>query len=60
MTNDQKKPSTTTPGVTTERFHAAVEQLMHEWERFAALHADDEDVEGFDEDDEDEAESLGA
>ena len=50
----------TTPGVTTERFHAAVEQLMHEWERFAALHADDEDVEGFDEDDEDEAESLGA
>ena len=50
----------TTPGVTTERFHAAVEHLMHEWERFAALHADDEDVEGFDEDDEDEAESLGA
>jgi hypothetical protein len=50
----------TTPGVTTERFHAAVEHLMREWERFAALHADDEDVEEFDEDDEDEAESLGA
>ncbi|WP_159600900.1 hypothetical protein [Agromyces humi] len=49
----------TTPGVTTERFHAAVEHLMQEWERFAALHADDEDVEAFDEDDEDEAESLG-
>ncbi|MDR6907840.1 hypothetical protein J2X63_003548 [Agromyces sp. 3263] len=50
----------TTPGVTTERFHAAVEHLMQEWERFAALHADDEDVEEFEEDDEDEAESLGA
>jgi hypothetical protein len=50
----------TTPGVTTERFHAAVEHLMQEWERFAALHADDEDVEEFEEDDEDEAEALGA
>jgi len=30
-----------TPGATTARFHAAVDHLMDEWERFAALHADD-------------------
>lgn len=47
----------TTPGVTTARFHAAVDHLMAEWERFAAIHAadgeiDEHDVEG-DEDDED-------
>jgi CDP-glycerol glycerophosphotransferase (TagB/SpsB family) len=30
-----------TPGVATERFHAAVDHLMAEWERFAALHAGD-------------------
>jgi hypothetical protein len=40
-----------TPGVATERFHAAVDHLMAEWERFAALHAgdrefDDSDVRG--------------
>jgi len=41
----------TTPGVTTARFHAAIDHLMAEWERFAALHEadgelDDHDVEG--------------
>ncbi|MGW9630442.1 hypothetical protein ACWGST_07030 [Agromyces sp. NPDC055520] len=34
----------TTPGVTTARFHAAVDHLMAEWERFAALHAADGDI----------------
>lgn len=38
----------TTPGVTTARFHAAVDHLMAEWERFAALHADDEEVDDHD------------
>ncbi|SIO19691.1 CDP-Glycerol:Poly(glycerophosphate) glycerophosphotransferase [Agromyces cerinus subsp. cerinus] len=33
-----------TPGVTTARFHAAVDHLMAEWERFAALHAADGDI----------------
>ena len=50
----------TTPGVTTARFHDAVDHLMAEWARFAALHADDEEVDEFEEDDEDEAETLGA
>ena len=50
----------TTPGVTTARFHAAVDHLMAEWERFAALHAGDGEVDEFEEDDEDEAETLGA
>ncbi|WP_448810528.1 hypothetical protein [Agromyces bauzanensis] len=50
----------TTPGVTTERFHAAVDHLMAEWERFAALHAGEEEVDEFEEEDEDEAETLGA
>jgi hypothetical protein len=47
----------TTPGAATRRFHDAVERLMAEWERNAALHigdrpdhagdgADDEDDEG--------------
>jgi hypothetical protein len=31
----------TTPGMASARFHAAVEHLMDEWDRFAALHADD-------------------
>jgi hypothetical protein len=31
----------TTPGVATARFHAAVQHLMDEWDRFAALHAGD-------------------
>ncbi len=34
----------TTPGVTTARFHAAVDHLMDEWERFAALHAADGEI----------------
>ena len=34
----------TTPGMATARFHAAVQNLMDEWERFAALHANDGDV----------------
>ncbi|MEF3404436.1 CDP-glycerol glycerophosphotransferase family protein [Agromyces sp. CCNWLW203] len=34
----------TTPGVTTARFHAAVDHLMAEWERFAALHAGEEEI----------------
>ncbi|WP_344369802.1 CDP-glycerol glycerophosphotransferase family protein [Agromyces tropicus] len=38
----------TTPGVTTERFHAAVDHLMAEWERFAALHATDPEVDDHD------------
>ncbi|MFD4420871.1 CDP-glycerol glycerophosphotransferase family protein [Agromyces sp. NPDC058484] len=50
----------TSPGVTTERFHAAVDHLLAEWERFAALHAGEEDVDEFEEEDEDEAEALGA
>jgi hypothetical protein len=31
----------TTPGAATARFHAAVETLMREWERAAAVHAND-------------------
>jgi len=31
----------TTPGVATDRFHGAVQHLMDEWERFAALHTND-------------------
>lgn len=31
----------TTPGVATLRLHAAVEHLMHEWDRFAAVHDHD-------------------
>lgn len=37
----------TTPGVTTARFHAAIDHLMSEWERFAALHAADGEVDEF-------------
>jgi CDP-glycerol glycerophosphotransferase (TagB/SpsB family) len=33
----------TTPGVATARFHAAVQHLMNEWDRHAALHAEDGD-----------------
>ncbi|NNC11136.1 hypothetical protein HII28_04490 [Planctomonas sp. JC2975] len=32
----------TTPGETTRRFHDAVQHLMDEWDRAAAIHADDE------------------
>ncbi len=37
-----------TPGVATERFHAAVDHLMAEWERFAALHAGDDEFDDSD------------
>jgi hypothetical protein len=33
-----------TPGAATQRFHAAVAHLMEEWERYAVLHADDEET----------------
>jgi PHD/YefM family antitoxin component YafN of YafNO toxin-antitoxin module len=33
-----------TPGEATRKFHAAVDGLMVEWERFAALHAGDADA----------------
>ncbi|ANJ26603.1 CDP-glycerol glycerophosphotransferase family protein [Agromyces aureus] len=49
----------TTPGVTTERFHAAVDHLMAEWERFAAIHAADGEVDEHDEtEDDDEVDPL--
>ncbi len=47
----------TTPGASTARFHAAVEQLIAEWDRFAALHADDprtSESDPFDDDEDDE------
>ncbi|MBG6240081.1 hypothetical protein IWX78_003072 [Mycetocola sp. CAN_C7] len=31
-----------TPGAATARFHSAVQHLMDEWDRYAAVHADDE------------------
>jgi hypothetical protein len=34
----------TTPGMATERFHAAVQHLMAEWDHHAALHADDGEI----------------
>lgn len=51
----------TTPGAATARFHAAVDTLYAEWDRVAALHADDpitsESSPFDDDDDEDEAPS---
>jgi hypothetical protein len=46
----------TAPGAATARFHAAIERLMGEWDRHAALHARDGEVAPADEqiDDEDE------
>ncbi|MBF4623863.1 hypothetical protein [Clavibacter sp. VKM Ac-2872] len=46
----------TSPGAATARFHGAIDQLMGEWERHAALHARDGDSTPSDEqvDDEDE------
>ena len=32
-----------TPGAPTARFHAAIEHLMNEWDRFAQVHANDDD-----------------
>ncbi|WP_285027528.1 CDP-glycerol glycerophosphotransferase family protein [Plantibacter sp. ME-Dv--P-122b] len=46
----------TTPGVTTARFHSAIEHLMSEWERFALAHADGRPELDEHEDDEDEDE----
>jgi hypothetical protein len=37
-----------TPGATTRRFHAAVDHLFAEWERFAAMHAGDGEVDEHD------------
>ncbi|WP_394552517.1 hypothetical protein ACDF64_16925 [Agromyces sp. MMS24-JH15] len=49
----------TTPGATTARFHDAIDHLMAEWERFAALHADDEEVDDHDEEGEADEDELG-
>ncbi|BDZ63364.1 glycosyl transferase [Agromyces mangrovi Wang et al. 2018] len=38
----------TTPGATTARFHAAVQHLMDEWERFAKIHAADPEIDEHD------------
>ena len=37
----------TTPGNATARFHAAIAQLLGEWDRFAALHAGDDAITPF-------------
>jgi hypothetical protein len=53
----------TTPGVTTARFHDAVDHLMEEWARFAAIHAGEPEIDEFEveaEEADDEAEALGA
>lgn len=49
-----------TPGVTTARFHAAIDHLMAEWERFAAIHAGDGEVDehAVDEEIEEEADAI--
>ncbi|MFT4284634.1 MAG: CDP-glycerol glycerophosphotransferase family protein [Protaetiibacter sp.] len=47
----------TTPGAATARFHAAVERLIAEWDRFARLHADDRrtsESDPFDDEEDDE------
>ncbi|MCS5734139.1 hypothetical protein [Herbiconiux daphne] len=38
----------TSPGAATKRFHAAIEQLLAEWDRNAALHARDEPIDEHD------------
>ena len=43
--------------MTTARFHAAIDHLMDEWERFAALHAGDGEVDEHAVDDEIEEEA---
>lgn len=49
----------TTPGVATTRFHAAVQQLMDEWERHAALHASDpESHDGGNDDSDDDGDGM--
>ncbi|MBF0671548.1 MAG: CDP-glycerol glycerophosphotransferase family protein [Salinibacterium sp.] len=52
----------TTPGAATARFHAAVEQLMGEWDRHAAIHRDDRidsEVDPFTGDDDEETAPVG-
>jgi len=49
----------TSPGSATTRFHAAVEQLMEEWEQHAVLHAGDKHVSESDPLDEDEDDEEG-
>ncbi|WP_349898617.1 CDP-glycerol glycerophosphotransferase family protein [Parafrigoribacterium soli] len=44
----------TTPGVTTQRFHAAVESLIAEWEKHALIHANDHESRESDPFDDDE------
>lgn len=49
----------TTPGVATSRFHTAVEQLLGEWDRHAAIHIADKHLSESDPlDDEDDEEGL--
>lgn len=48
----------TAPGAATARFHAAIEQLLSEWERQAAQHADDVDDEGGDPPDDSDDEGM--
>jgi hypothetical protein len=49
----------TTPGAATARFHAAVEKLMGEWDRHAAIHIGDRHSSESDPlDDEDDEEGL--
>jgi len=45
-----------TPGAATVRFHAAIEQLMASWDRFAAEHAGDPDANDADDDELDDDE----
>jgi len=52
----------TTPGVATARFHAAIEQLIAEWDRHAVIHAGDRrssESDPLDEDDDDEGLPTG-
>jgi CDP-glycerol glycerophosphotransferase (TagB/SpsB family) len=50
----------TTPGAATARFHAAVEQLVGEWEHHAELHSADVTRRGTDSfDDDDDEDSIG-
>ena len=52
----------TTPGAATERFHAAVERLIAEWEKHAAIHAGDKpssESDPLDDDEDDEGIPTG-
>ncbi|MBT2499512.1 hypothetical protein J7E25_10415 [Agromyces sp. ISL-38] len=50
----------TTPGVTTARFHDAVDHLMDEWSRFAAIHAGEPEIDEFEIEAEEADEALEA